>query len=251
MAHELAGQGFTPALIGRNATRLDQAAASLEKRGCRAYAFVCDVTRPEELERTVEKIYALGEGLDFLILNAGVVHVRLLKDFTIDEMRADLETDLWGAMLSARYFAPLVKSGGRTLFISSGYGLIGVAGYAPYCAAKAGVINFAAALRRELLYRNITTQVACPVDIDTPQFEDEQTQMPEGMRRADARGRVMTPEAAASAILRQCPKNRFLIVINREVRFLLFCRRILPRRWVDAILDRLFPRPGAGNWSVE
>ena len=65
---------------------------------------------------------------------------------------------------------------------------MGAAGYGAYCASKAGVINFAESLRREVLFsRSISVFVACPGDIDTPQYHRETRDMPHWMQaRQDA-----------------------------------------------------------------
>lgn len=244
MARRLAVQGYTPVILARNPDRLDAAVASLKQTDKAACGFACDVTRFEALTGVADTVRSRFSTIHFLILNAGVVHVNLLEDVAcIDDLRADIETDLWGVVLSARVLTPLVAPLGRVLCISSGFGLMGAAGYAAYCAAKAGVVNFAAALRRELLHRRITVYVACPSDIDTPQFQAEQAAMPSWMRRAPVRGKVMTPERAAEKILRKCAGDRFLILINFEIRLLMLLNRLLPLRWVNAILDRMFPRP--------
>lgn len=244
LARHLAGQGYIPVIMARNEQRLDAAVALLRQTGQEAFGYAGDVTRPGDLMDVVHKVETRFSGVDFLIVNAGVVHVNLLEDFTnLDDLKADIETDLWGAVLSTRVFAPLLTPGAKVLFISSGFGLMGTAGYTAYCAAKAGVINFAAALRRELLRRKIAVYVACPADIDTPQYREEQASMPGWMHAAGARKRVMAPEIAAAKIIRKCTGDRFLILINFEVQLLMFVNRLLPLRWVNAILDRLFPRP--------
>jgi 3-dehydrosphinganine reductase len=244
MARRLAGEGHTLVLLARHPDRLDEAVASVHRLSPATIGIPCDVTRHEELVSAAETIRARFSRIHFLILNAGVVHVNCLEDVaSVEMLKADLETDLWGVILSAYVLIPLLAAGGRVLCISSGFGLVGVAGYAVYGAAKAGVINFAAALRRELLCRNIRVYAACPPDIDTPQYRQEVASMPAWMPAAGARGRPMPADRAAEKILRKCTGDRFLIVIDFEVRLLLWANRLLPLRWVNLLIDRLFPRP--------
>ena len=244
LAHGLARQGFNPVVLARGGQRLEAAVAALRPSAPDAFGLVCDVTDAEGLARAAAAVDARSGGLEFLVLNAGTVHVNRLEDFDRTEtLKEDIETDLWGTVLAARFFVPLLRPGGRILCISSALGLVGAAGYPAYCAAKAGVVNFAEGLRRELLYRRITVQVACPGDIDTPQYRGEVASMPEWMGVAGARGRPLPPQTAAARILRRCRGKRFLILIDCETRLLLLARRLLPWRWSEALLDRLLPRP--------
>ena len=120
-----------------------------------------------------------------------------------------------------------------------------MAGYSSYCAAKAGVINFASVLRRELLYKNIRVYVACPADIETPQFEYECKQMPDWMcsKEGKHRPKAMSAEIAAKKILKKCSGNGFMIIINAEIYFLIVLSKMLPQQWIDFILDKMFPQP--------
>ena len=244
MARQLGEAGFVPVVLARGKERLRVAESALKKQEPRAFALSCDITRPEELEASAEEIRRRFGRIHYLVLNAGVVHVGLLEDASdLSSLKEDIETDLWGTLLSARFFVPLLSEGGRLLVISSGFGLMGAAGYGPYCAAKAGLINLAASLRRELLHRRISVHVACPGDVDTPQYRGEIASMPPWMGGGAGRGKPLTPEVAASRILRKATGNRFLVVIGWDLRWFLFVRRILPQAWMEALLDRLFPRP--------
>ncbi len=245
MAQKLAEKGYVSLLIARRKDKIDEAVHTLRKKGFEGEGFQGDVTSPKDLNDIFEIIKGRYEKIDFLILSAGVVHVRLLSDYMdYGEMKEDIEIDLWGTMLSTRIFLPLLGSGSQILMISSALGLIGTAGYSTYCAAKAGVINFAESLRRELLYKGISVYVACPADIDTPQYAEERKNMPEWMLKGtSARRSLLSPEKAAEKILSRCKGKRFLITINSEISLLRGLNKILPWSIVSKILDSSLPRP--------
>ena len=54
-ALELAGQGATVVLNGRNRGRLEEARKSMEKSGCRVLAVPGDVTSPAESRRLIDE----------------------------------------------------------------------------------------------------------------------------------------------------------------------------------------------------
>ena len=245
IAMNLARKGFVPVILGRAEGKINEAVSLIKDAGFDARGYRGDVTSPEELAAVAEKVKQEFGRVDFLVLNAGIVTVGLLSDYTdLYKIKADIDVDLWGTMLSARVFMPLLVKGSRILMISSALGLIGAAGYSSYCAAKAGVINFAEALRRELLCKGITVHVACPADIDTPQYAEEKRTSPEWMTKgASARQSLLSPKTAAEKILAQCKGTKFLCTINFEIKLLRALGRILPARLMAAILDMSLPRP--------
>lgn len=244
MANSLGAQGYALILSARNKDRLDQAVKKISERGYSAVGYPCDITDEERLKEIFNDVRQRFGRIDFLILNAGIVNCKLLSDFAhIAELKKDLDVDLWGTILSTYVFLPLLVEGSKILMISSGFGLMGAAGYSVYGAAKAGVINFAESLRRELLHKKISVHVACPGDMDTPQFHEEQKNSPAWMKKGAPRG-MMHPRVAAERILRKCEGNRLLIIINFEIKSLILLTKLVPRRLRDYILDKTFPTPG-------
>lgn len=244
-ARKLAAEGYVPVLVARRQKLLDDAVSALARDGHAALAFAGDVVSPESLTAVADRVKHDCGSVDLLVLNAGSVTVKLLADYTDwQELRNDIDVDLWGTILSARVFLPLLQPGARIIMISSALGLLGAAGYTTYCAAKAGVINFAEALRRELLTRGITVHVACPADIDTPQYAAEQKAMPAWMTAgASARKSLISPDDCAAKILSCVRRNCFLITTSPDIALLSLLQRLLPWRAVTAILDRTLPRP--------
>ena len=243
-AMNLAKQGFMPILIARDSKKLEIALANIKEKGFESIGFCGDITSAEDLESIANEIKTKCGSLDFLVLNAGVVNVKLLADYTdMVELKKCVEIDLIGTILSTRIFLPLLKTGSRILLISSAFGIIGGAGYSTYCAAKAGVIMFAEALRRELLPKNISVYVACPADVDTPQYEYEQKSSPDWLKAASGRKSLLSPDLAAMRILAKCKGKNQIIFINSEIKLLNFLNKILPQRLKQFVGDISVPRP--------
>jgi 3-dehydrosphinganine reductase len=245
LAQQLVKEGYTPLLIARREGKLNEAVEALRKNGGNAKGYAGDITSAGDLTAIYESIKNSIGSIDFLVLNAGVVSVRLLSEYdNYEKMKEDIEIDLWGTVLATKIFLPLLRPKSKVLMISSGFGLLGAAGYSTYCAAKAGIVNFAEAMRRELRCKDITVHVACPADIDTPQYAAERKSMPEWMLKATpGRHNLLSPEKAACKILAQCRKNKFLIIINFEIKLLRWLSRILPHNIMLAIIDKSIPCP--------
>lgn len=244
LAKRLGSAGFDIIILARNGDRIGAAIRDLKAAGIHAEGHVCDISDERQLLEVSASIKARHEKLDFLVLNAGVVTTRLLKDYTgPEEIRKDLEINLLGVILSAYFFSPLLRRGSKILMVSSGFGLMGAAGYSVYCAAKAGVVNFAESLRREQLSAGINVYVACPGDMDTPQLEYELKRQPAWMKQ-DSPRKVLPVDLAAGRILKRCRGSRRTIVLSSfDVTLLSIATKVLPRALRDLILDSALPRP--------
>lgn len=244
-ARNLGLAGYEIIILARNQERIDKALRMLSNLGIKAYGISSDITDTRKLSEAVDNVQNIAGKLDFLILNAGEVTPRLLVDFTsAEDLKKDIDIDLWGTVLSAWHFVPLMKEGSKILMTSSGFGLIGAAGYPTYCAAKAGVINFAASLRRELLVKKISVYVTCPGDTDTPQLAGELADQPQWMKEQNAPRKILPADIMAGRILKKCKGNaRLMILPNGDIRLLNLVLRLLPEKLTNRLLDHVFPRP--------
>jgi short-subunit dehydrogenase len=245
LAELLGMDGYKVLILARENNRIKNALQKLSAKGIDARGISCDVTNGKQLHEASLLVGSDYGNIDFLVLNAGSVSTRLVVDYDSPEaLKSDLENDLWGTVQSAYYFVPLLKEGSKVLMTSSGFGLIGAAGYSTYCAAKAGIINFGESLRRELLYKKIAVYVSVPGDMDTSQFEAEIAGQPEWMKAQSSPRKLMSAEIAAKKILGQCRGySKFLIAPSNDVRLLIVVSKLLPRRLRDKLLDSMFPRP--------
>ena len=243
-AKVIGAQGYSVIVISRDLQKIQLAVNELNALKIEADGYSCDVSDENQLRQTSEIIRNKYSQIDFLILNAGIVTVKLLSDYTnVEEIKKDLDIDLFGVIGSAYYFLPLLKAGSKVLMTSSGFGLMGSAGYSVYCAAKAGIVNFAESVRRELLHQNINVYVTCPGDMDTPQFRREMDSQPLWMK-SDSPRKVVPVDWAAKRILKQCKgKYNFLILSGSDVKLLYYVTKFFPRKFRDFLIDNLLPRP--------
>lgn len=117
----------------------------------------------------VEKVFREISSLDVLINNAGISHVGLLTDMTVEEWQRIMAVNLDSLFYTARLTIPLMlqKHRGRIINISSVWGTMGASMEVAYSASKGGVNTFTKALAKELAPSNIQVNaIACGV-IDT------------------------------------------------------------------------------------
>lgn len=186
---------------GINRPRAAEAVASL---GGRAVALPADVRRPHEVRHLVEQLLQQTGRLDIVINNAAVLRDRTLKNMSLEEWNAVIDTNLTGVFHVCQAAAPHLSDGGRIVSLSSISGQIGFYGQANYAAAKAGVVGLTKVLSRELAARNITVNAVAPGVALTEMGRS----IPENVRNAMLSqiplGRFAEPEEIAGAILFLC-----------------------------------------------
>ena len=108
-------------------------------------------------------------GVDVLVNNAGISHIGLLTDLSIDDWNRVIATNLTSVYSCCHEAIPgmIRQKSGCIINISSVWGNAGASCEVAYSASKGGVNSFTKALAKELAPSNITVNaIACGV-IDT------------------------------------------------------------------------------------
>ncbi|HIQ23160.1 MAG TPA: SDR family oxidoreductase [Planctomycetes bacterium] len=150
-------------LTDREQVALDELCRRL---GGRARGRAADVTRADEVDRTVDAVrQAFGGRIDVLINAAGTAGqaaaVERISESTWDEVFA---VNCRGSFLFIRRVVPVMKRqrGGSIVNFSSKSGKTGSALLSAYSAAKAAVIGLTQALAYELAPYGIRVNCVCP-----------------------------------------------------------------------------------------
>ena len=198
--------GAHVALIGRNRPKLDQAADAVRGAGRTALAVEADVTDEAAVERARAQIYDAFGRADILFNNAGVTSPKRLETMSLSEWRSVVDVSLTGAFLCSRAFAPRMSEAGFGRIINMGSILSGrgMATRTAYCAAKAGLANFGAALAFELGPRGVTVNTVGATVIVTDLNRDliaTQPELYDGVRLRSAVGRLGEVDDVTGTIL--------------------------------------------------
>lgn len=117
----------------------------------------------------VEKVFSHIRQLDVLVNNAGIAHIGLLTDMTVEQWHRILSVNLDACFYTCKLAVPLMlqNHSGRIINVSSVWGSVGASMEVAYSASKGGVNSFTKALAKELAPSNIQVNaIACGV-IDT------------------------------------------------------------------------------------
>ncbi len=171
---------------GRNKAQAEQVAAALPG----AAVIQCNVGNPDQVGRMMEQVKSDFGGLDILVNNAGILQDRTIKKMSSEEWESVLRVNLTGAFYCIQQAAPILRTGGRIVNVTSVSGQLGFFGQANYSASKAGLMALTKVAARELAKQQITVNAVAPGFIDT--------EINRGM-----------PEDVARQFLAQVPAGRY------------------------------------------
>lgn len=150
--------GDKVAATARNTQQLDELVQQFPDQ---IYPIQLDVTVKEQIHQAVNDAIQHFGNIDILVNNAGFGITGAAEAFTDEQVRSQLETNLYGPIEVTRAILPHMRKqgSGRILQISSIGGRVGGAGLTMYQAAKFGLVGFSEALAREVAPLGI--QVTC------------------------------------------------------------------------------------------
>lgn len=173
----------------------------LENQGM-AEIYACDVSDYDACETFFKTVVQTYGRIDVLVNNAGITRDGLLMKMTEEDYDAVLQTNLKGPFHGTHFVSRqmLKQRSGRIINISSVSGILGNAGQANYCAAKAGVIGLTKSAARELASRGITVNAVAPGFICTEMTEVLSEEVQANVKKQIPLGQFGKPEDVAEAV---------------------------------------------------
>jgi NAD(P)-dependent dehydrogenase (short-subunit alcohol dehydrogenase family) len=204
-----AREGAAIAIADLNTDDGQRVADEIIESGGRAFFEPTDVTRTGDCRRLVEHaIFEFGR-IDILFNNAGIIRRATVLDLSEEDWDRVMSVNVKSIYLLSREVIPhMQKAGGGTIInTSSGWGLVGGAKAAVYCASKGAVVLLTKAMAIDHGPQNIRVNCICPGDTDTKMLREEAQQLGVENSRFLAGsakrplGRVGTPAEIAQAAL--------------------------------------------------
>ncbi len=133
--------------------RKDEQAKDFSKQySGKGMGLVMDVDRQEHIESAINQTMEQLGTIDVLVNNAGYGTIGALEEFTMDEIRAQMETNFFGAVAVTKQVLPHMrqKGSGSIIQISSASGFRAMAGFGNYNASKFALEGFSEALAQEV-----------------------------------------------------------------------------------------------------
>ena len=168
-AEGLAEAGAKVWLSARREQWLTPALEELKSKGFTAEGATCDVTKTEDVNKSVDQCLAKFGALDILINNAGVSWSANAEDMPYEKWRLVLDTNITGAFLFSQAAAKksmIPKQFGRIINVAS---IAGLKGSMPsglhnagYVASKGGLIALTRELAAKWAHYNIRVNAISP-----------------------------------------------------------------------------------------
>lgn len=165
IAQAYAEAGADVVVCSRSAVDIRGAAEEIARTtGRRVQGVAADVTDPGAVDGAVHSVLDTFGRLDILVNNAGVNVRRPIEEFSDEEWRRVVGTNLDGTFYCCRAAARHMKECrfGRVINVSSMMATVSLPGRVPYTAAKAGVTALTRTLALEWAPHGITVNALCP-----------------------------------------------------------------------------------------
>jgi NAD(P)-dependent dehydrogenase (short-subunit alcohol dehydrogenase family) len=187
------GRAFAEAALGAGrqvaatARKVEDLAELKNKYGDLVLPLVLDVTNETQAHQAVQATIRTFGKLDVLVNNAGYGNVAPVEDTTLEEFRAQIETNLFGVIILTKAVLPYFRQrgSGHIIQVTSIAGRIGPIGRAPYAAAKWGVEGFSETLAKEVGPLGVKITIVEPGGFRTD-FAGASTELREGRPEYDA-----------------------------------------------------------------
>lgn len=255
-AIHLAERGYRVFAAGRNPEKRASLAALAKERSLPLEVLEMDVTSDASVDAAVSEAERRAGQIDVLVNNAGFAVIGPVEEVTLDDLRAQFETNFFGAVRVARRVLPAMRARrrGRIVNVSSIAGKFAWPLFGPYSASKFALEGISDALRLELHSFGIHVVLIEPGFIPTNMGnvsvevsaaysarakESPYARVYSGFRRqwkqTTARSKY-TPEDCARVVLRAItetpPRPRY--TVTRRAAVLSLAKRLLP----DSVIDR-------------
>ncbi|HVH43423.1 MAG TPA: SDR family oxidoreductase [Labilithrix sp.] len=190
IALELADRGCNVAVLGRAQAPLASTAEEIVRRGRRALAIPCDVSRSSDVDSATSRLLSELGVPRIVVSNAGVVHRTSILDTTEQQWDEVLDVNLKGTFLVTRALLRpmLAERRGRFIALGSISGTMGTPKLSAYCASKWGTVGFVKSLAEELRGTGLQSMCVMPGSVDTD------------MLRGSGFSPAMTPEDVAKVV---------------------------------------------------
>jgi NAD(P)-dependent dehydrogenase (short-subunit alcohol dehydrogenase family) len=163
IAYALAADGAKIAVAGRTLGKCEDTVAEIRRRGGTAQAFLCDVTKKEDLERSVAEVRAAMGPIRILVNNAQLVPLGAILDVTDEDFTDGFVSGPLASMRLMKLCHSDLKGGGVVINLGTGSAYRQDSGrYGAYAAVKEAIRALSRAAACEWGADNIRVNTIVP-----------------------------------------------------------------------------------------
>lgn len=216
IAIELAENGVSIVLNGRNEERLKETEEHIRKIHSNVMYVCCDVSDVNASEQLIQTAVTRFGRLDILVNNVGVSMRGTVAELNPDVFRKVFESNVYGSVNPTIPAIPhLRKTRGSIVFISSLAGIRGLPGLSAYCSSKMALRAIAESIRIEEKTNGIHVGL---IQVGITEIEhNKETIAADGslkfLKDRD-KSKVQTTKQVAKATLKNIKKRKFITTLT-------------------------------------
>lgn len=156
-------------LAARREDKLAAVAEQVNSAGGVAHSFRADVTKYADVRALIDAAVRTFGQVDFMINNAGHAVAKPLVDSGVEEIDAQIDSNLKGVCYGCHAVLPhmIERRQGQIINIGSICSVNHYPNYAAYVAAKFAVLGFSRSVYEEVRQYGIRVNVLCPAAVNT------------------------------------------------------------------------------------
>ena len=160
--------------------KAEQASSFSQRHNGNGLGVVLDITQTGQIAPALRQAIDKFGRIDVLVNNAGYGTIGAIEEFSLEEIRAQMETNFFGAVAVTKEAIPILRNqgSGQIVQISSQSGFRASAGFGVYNASKFALEGFSEALAQELAPFGIKVTIVEPGPFRT-QFLSGSLKMPQ------------------------------------------------------------------------
>lgn len=211
-AKRLAAEGAKVILVGRTLSKLERVAEEINQDSEQtAFAFSCDVTKEEDVEKLKAYVKEQFNDVTILINNAGASAYSSILEMPYEQWQSIIAVNLNSVFLVSKAIGPIMVDAAKNEETKRDRAIVNVAslsGHKPglafphYSSAKAAVMNLTKSLANELAKQNIRVNSVSPGFAETELTAQglQNESFVKSIQRHTALKRVAKAEEIASVI---------------------------------------------------
>lgn len=231
-AYRYAAEGARLVLTSSSAERLDAVAVKCRGLGAEEVTVLpYDFTCPDEIDALVEKAWNSADGIDIVMLNAGVSQRTNVEDTSMEMIRKIMEINYFAPVAIAKALLPKMvgRGGGRIAVTTSIAGRFGFPLRCGYSSSKFALYGFFETLQAEYHKDGIKVTIVCPGRVSTniSRYALDKGGKPHGVMDPGQAG-GMSAEAAARIIVKAVAKGKREVLVGRKELLMVYIKRFFP-----------------------